>query len=126
MLKGFMIMPEKIVRQLELFKVDKAPGPDELHPRIKKETASKALAEIFDSSPRTGWFKRTEGKEGLMQFLYLNNDQEEIQEIAACLQSVGRSITILITEKHILLMQLCENGLFSWIRGKELLADECA
>lgn len=40
MLKGFMIMPEQIVRQLGPLKVDKAPGPDELHPRIEKEAAS--------------------------------------------------------------------------------------
>lgn len=33
-------MPEQIVRQLELLKVDKALGPDELHPRSEMEAAS--------------------------------------------------------------------------------------
>lgn len=40
MLKGFMIMPEQIVKQLELLEVDKALGPDELHPRTEMEAVS--------------------------------------------------------------------------------------
>lgn len=40
MLKGFMIMPEQIVRQLELLKIVKAWDPDELHLRTELEVAS--------------------------------------------------------------------------------------
>lgn len=61
MLKGFMIRPEQIVRQLELLKVDKALGADELHPRTEMEAASGIESfgrDFFDPSPRMGGFKR--------------------------------------------------------------------
>lgn len=68
MLKGFMIMPEQIVSQLELLKFDKALGPDELHLRTEVGVTSGNESfgrYFFDPSPRTGWFKRCWAEGGL-------------------------------------------------------------
>lgn len=56
MLKGFMIMPEQIVRQLELLKIVKAWDPDELQMRTEMGVASGI--EIFGRYfliPLQGW-----------------------------------------------------------------------
>lgn len=61
MLKGFMIMPEQIVRQLELLKIVNAWDPDEVHPRTEMEVASGIESfgrNFFDPSPRMGWLER--------------------------------------------------------------------
>lgn len=61
MLKGFMIMPEQIVRQLELLKIVNAWDPDEVHPRTEMEVASGIESfgrYFFDPSPRMGWLER--------------------------------------------------------------------
>lgn len=57
MLKGFIIVPEQIVRQLELLKVEKARGPDELHLRTDMEATSGIESfgrDFFDPSPKMG------------------------------------------------------------------------
>lgn len=61
MLKGFMIMPEQIVRQLELLEIVKAWDPDELHLRIELEVASGIESFgrfFFDPSPGVEWLER--------------------------------------------------------------------
>lgn len=63
MLKSFMIMPETILRQLEMLEVDKAPGPDELHSSTEMEAAcgiANFYRYFFGPSPRIGLFKRIE------------------------------------------------------------------
>lgn len=56
-----MIMPEQIVRQLELLKIVMAWDPDELHLRTEMEVASGIESfgrSFFDSSPGVGWLER--------------------------------------------------------------------
>lgn len=81
MLEGFMIMPEQIVRQLELLKADKALGPDELHPRTEMEAASgiESFGRDFLIHLQGWGGSRGLGKEGIMQLLYISHAHEKIQ-----------------------------------------------
>lgn len=81
MLKGFMIMPEQIVRQLELLKVDKALGPDELHPGAEMEAASgiESFGRNFLIHLQVWAGSRRLGKLGIMPLLYISNAREKIE-----------------------------------------------
>lgn len=71
-LRNILISEEEVFQILKNLKIDKAPGPDRLHPKLLKETAlslSKPLTKLFNLSIRTKTIP-WEWKEGVISAIF--------------------------------------------------------